>query len=363
MPRKPKQEKAKGVFEKPKGSGIWWIRYTDSDGKRRSESVGRFGDAKERYNARKLEIKTGTAIIPDRRRRSEAEEESGTRLTALIDHAVTFSKNNHTDSRNFIIRAEAWRTAFGSRLADSLKPAELSEWLERQMQQCGWSAATFNRHKAALSTIYRLAIQNSHVQSNPARLISQKRESRGRIRFLTEEEEARLREKIMEHRPHCAEQLDIALNTGMRKGEQFSIEWTEVDLRQEYIHLDKTKNGSDRYVYLNKTCMAALERLLEVRRKRGFEFPTLFYDHRGMPIKDPSEWFEKTCKEAKVFGVTWHVLRHTFASRLVMRGINLKTLQELMGHKTIAMTARYAHLAPGFLKDAVNKLDEKDEAA
>jgi len=74
-------------------------------------------------------------------------------------------------------------------------------------------------------------------------------------------------------------------------------------------------------------------------------------------ITSRSKTLRRACEEAKVVGVTWHILRHTFASRLVMAGVDLKTVQELMGHKTIAMTARYSHLSPGHLKSAINKLD------
>jgi site-specific recombinase XerD len=63
-------------------------------------------------------------------------------------------------------------------------------------------------------------------------------------------------------------------------------------------------------------------------------------------MADPREWFASACDEAKIEGVTWHTLRHTFASRLVMAGVGLKEVQDLMGHKTISMTARYAHLSP-----------------
>jgi site-specific recombinase XerD len=70
-----------------------------------------------------------------------------------------------------------------------------------------------------------------------------------------------------------------------------------------------------------------------------------------------------TCKEAGIEGVTWHILRHTYCSRLVMAGVDLKTAQELMGHKTLAMTARYAHLSPGHLKTAIQKLDRVSDAA
>jgi integrase len=77
----------------------------------------------------------------------------------------------------------------------------------------------------------------------------------------------------------------------------------------------------------------------------------------GYPLKTPREWFGASCSKASIVDFTWHCLRHTFASWLVMAGVGLRTVQELMGHKTIAMTCRYAHLAPQHQLDAVGNLD------
>jgi integrase len=348
MPRKQIIEKHKGVYEKYPGSDIWWIRYT-KDGKRVTESIGRHSDAVTIYQQRMTEKRTGELIPIGKSAR-------GVKFASLVDAALTFSEGNHRDQRNFKQRIEVAKEHFGQRAADSIKPNEIADWLSDMMEEHEWTAATFNRYKAAISKAYKLGMENSRVSTNPARFVSQRKESKGRIRFLTEDEATRLRAAIMEHRPHCSYQLDVALNTGMRKGEQFSATWSQVDFKQAYIHLDKTKNGSERYVHLNDTVVASLKALKEEHKSRKLDFDTLFFDRRNGSIKDPREWFASACDEAKIKGVTWHILRHTFASRLVMAGVDLRTVQELMGHKTIAMTARYAHLAPEHLRSAVNKL-------
>jgi integrase len=117
-------------------------------------------------------------------------------------------------------------------------------------------------------------------------------------------------------------QYDVAVHTGMRKGEQFTVTWDQVDFTHRYIYLDMTKNGSDRYVHLNRSALTALTQLKKEHVRLGLKFDSLFFDHRRQPIKDPSEWFEVACGEAKVKEATWHVLRHTHASRLVMAGCN-----------------------------------------
>jgi site-specific recombinase XerD len=118
-----------------------------------------------------------------------------------------------------------------------------------------------------------------------------------------------------------------------------------------------TKNGTDRFVTLNSAAVQVLRSLQERHKRLGLPpNSTLFHSKRGGLIKNPRKWFATALEQAKIKNVTWHTLRHTFASRLVMGGVDLKTVQELMGHKTIAMTARYAHLAPTHKLQALETL-------
>ena len=338
MPRKPKEQKHKGVYQKIKGSGIWWIRYVGLDGKRRTECIGNFGDAANLYEERKAAIRRG-AVMPVVHRR-------GARWATLVEDALTYSGENHLDKRNFKQRLEETLPEFGKRIAESITAAELREWLSEMKTDNEWSNATFNRYKAAFSKGFKLGMEENKVSRNPARLIPQFKEPLGRVRFLTDEEEVRLRRTLV-NRPNCIPQLDVALQTGMRKGEQFTVTPDQIDFKQKHIYLIKTKNGSDRYVHLNTEAMSVLRELIASRKGlRLGSGDTLFVGRNKAPISDPSEWFDNAVAEAKIEGVTWHTLRHTFASRLVMKGAGLKTVQTLMGHKTIAMTARYAHLSP-----------------
>ena len=118
-----------------------------------------------------------------------------------------------------------------------------------------------------------------------------------------------------------------------------------------------TENGTDRFVTLNSAAVQVLKDLQERHKRLGLPpDSTLFHSKRDGLIKNPCKWFATALEQAKINGVTWHTLRYTFASRLVMAGVDLKTVQELMGHKTIAMTARYAHLAPTHKLQALETL-------
>jgi site-specific recombinase XerD len=348
MPRKAKEKKHRGVFERDKGTGIYWVRFMDVDGKRKARCVGNFSDAVNFYEGEKVRIR--------KRILAPVAGHRGVRYGALVDEALKFSEASHRDQRVFAQRLEVTREQFGHRVADSITPADISEWFAKMVDERGWTPATINRYRAAMSKAFKIGIQNGKASSNPARLVPQRKEPAGKIRFLTDEEDARLR-KALQTRPHCLPQLDVALHTGMRKGEQFSLTWDQIDFAQKYIHLSVTKNGSDRYVSLNSEALRKLTALRETHACLKLpEDATLFVSRQGKPVSDPRAWFAAACDEAGIQGVTWHTLRHTFASRLVMAGVDLKTVQELMGHKTIAMTARYAHLSPGHKLSALEKL-------
>jgi site-specific recombinase XerD len=310
--------------------------------------VGTFGDAVNAYEENKARIRRGFLATPAQTR--------GVRYGQLVDDALRLNKVSSRDHRNFKQRLEVTREKFGHRVAESITPAEIGDWFAAMTDEREWAPATINRYRAAMSKAFKLGIQNRKINSNPARLVPQRKEPAGKIRFLTEDEERRLRAALKD-RPLCIPQLDVALHTGMRKSEQFSVTWDQVDFAQKYIHLSTTKNGSDRYVSLNSEALRVLRKLKETHARLRLPADlTLFVSWQKKPMSDPREWFAAACEEAKIENVTWHTLRHTFASRLVMAGVDLKTVQELMGHKTIAMTARYAHLSPEHKLSALERL-------
>jgi integrase len=174
-------------------------------------------------------------------------------------------------------------------------------------------------------------------------------EANGRIRYLTDAEEKTLRLVIAKRYPHRMPDLLIALGTGMRLSEQFGLTWEQIDLVRREINLDQTKNGSSRTIPMNQSVYKCFVEL----KKKG---PVPAENHLVFDTKNPRMWFHSALKEAKIERYRWHDHRHTFCSRLAMRGENLKVIQELAGHKTIQMSARYAHLGHTTLRAAVDGL-------
>jgi integrase len=332
--RRRTQAKATGVWEKVPGSGIWWIRYR-VDGKLKREKVGRKSDAIALYQQRKSEIRAGKKL-PDNLRAS------GIKFSELAKDILSYSEKHHRDTRNVSSRLERVLPSFGTRPAESIKPAEIDSWLALNCT----TAATANRYRSLFSLVFREALRNGKVTANPARLVRQRHENNGVIRWLTDDEEKRLRNVIDEKYPHRKPDLIISLGTGMRLSEQYGLTWNQVDFVRKEIRLSKSKNNSGWSIPLNAEVFAAFKKLEENRKERDTVFE----------IQNPKEWFHSALRLANIANYRWHDNRHTFCSRLAMRGVNLKVIQALAGHKTIGMTARYAHLDDAALRRAVDEL-------
>jgi integrase len=149
-------------------------------------------------------------------------------------------------------------------------------------------------------------------------------------------------------------EFDIALHTGMRPSEQYGLEWNRVDLTRNLITIPKSKNGATRHIPLNSVARAAFQELHKRTNGKG----CIFANIHGEALKGYKHWFEDAVSTAGLEDFTWYCLRHTFASRLVMAGVDIRTVAELMGHKNIQMTMRYAHLAPEYKLAAVERLTE-----
>jgi site-specific recombinase XerD len=224
---------------------------------------------------------------------------------------------------------------------------------ERQFEKENWAPATLNRYRALLSFTYRLAIRNGKAKENPARLVAHRTENNTRIRFLSAEEEQSLKKAIETICVDRMPEFELALHTGIRLSEQYKLQWKDVSLPLRVLTVSKSKNGSMRHVQLNRTAIKALEALRKLHSTSEFVCGG---------AREPRRWFESVLKDAKIAKFSWHCLRHTFASRLVMQGVDIRTVQELLGHKTISMAVRYSHLAPKHTLAAVERLDAVPES-
>jgi integrase len=181
------------------------------------------------------------------------------------------------------------------------------------------------------------------ISKNPAASVKRKTENNDKVRFLSDEEErALLRETHPRYHPH----LLLSIHTGIRMSEQYNLRWSQVDFGRRQIYLSRTKNGDARDVPLNATALDALQKL-----QAGSSSDSVFSE-----AGSPRGWFMAAIRRAGVKDYTWHCNRHTFASRLVMAGVDLHTVGELLGHRTAQMTKRYAHLSVNHKQSAVERI-------
>jgi integrase len=328
----------RGIWERVPGSGVWWVRWRDGDGRLHREKAGSKSIAISLLNKRREGRRIG-AKLPENLR------SAGVRFGVLADDIVTWSKAHHRDHKHTASRVEIIRADFGERIADSIKPQDIDVWLTRNTN----TPATSNRYRALFSLIFREALKNGKVKSNPARLIQQKREG-SVIRYLGEHEgeEEALRNTVRKHYPEREVEIDIAIGTGMRLSEQYGLTWGAVNLAAKEIRLSRTKNNSARTIPMSNSVFAAFTELRKRARKPKRTDPVF--------ASLPRYWFEDVLAKSKIAKFRWHDFRHTFCSRLAMAGKNLRVIQDLAGHKTIQMSARYAHLDKSSLREAVESL-------
>jgi integrase len=338
----------RGVYERNPGSGVWWIRWTDAHGRLHREKAGRRTDAQTLIAKRRTET-LQQKKLPEQFR-------SKVTFDSLCDDALEHSRatNNSKVTHDLELKIKKLRPIFGSSEAASISKQDIVRWLTQQTQMRDWSASTRNRWQAAFSLVFRVGIDNERIERNPAAQIRRKTENNVRVRFLSDKEEADLRQVMLRRCPAQMPTLDIALNTGMRAGEQFSLKWSQVDLERRIITLPKTKNGTVRHIPINSVVASAFADLRAKHRGGEDIFPSRRKD--GAALVSARGWFKPALKDSGIKGFTWHCLRHTFASRLVMAGVDIRTVGELLGHKTLSMTMRYAYLAPAHNAAAVDRL-------
>lgn len=269
------------------------------------------------------------------------------------DDALAYSKRNKRSYKTDVPRFASLKEWLGSYPADELTPQEIEKTLTRAAEKEKWAASTFNHYRSLMSLSYRLGIQNRKVSSNPVRSGTHRREDNNRVRFLTVEEEQKLRKVIAAKWASHMPELDLAINTGIRKGSQYGLPWDMVDFRGRMLNIPRTKNEKSVHVPLNDDAIAALRVVRDSGDGRGRVFQSA---KTGHPLGNGRHWFDDAVIEAGIKNFRWHDLRHTFASRLRMTGAPLEDIADLLGHKSLTMTRRYAHLGPNKLHAVVSLL-------
>jgi site-specific recombinase XerD len=344
----PKAEgKGRGVFERPAGSGVWWILFYDQDGRRHREKIGPKSLAVAAYRKRKTQVKEDKYF---------PESEKQVRLT--VKAAIKGYLDTHTENKSRpsdLGYAARWNEAFGDDRLETLTKADLLPWLQQRAADS--SPSTARHYLAFLRRVCRLAVENRLLTHDPTVGITMGPDKK-RDRYLTYEEEERLRPEIPANRWSLVE---IAYLTGMRQGEQFPLRRTQVDLKQRLIRLEESKGaklageGGPEYVRLNAQAVEVLRQQLA-----SHDSIWVWPNDAGTNHLDAHNWtqdtFKPACERAGVVDLRWHDLRHSFCSRLVNHGVELYDVMQLARHRDFKSAQRYAHLAEDRLRSAIEKV-------
>jgi integrase len=341
-------KKQRGIFEKVPGSDIWWVRFTGSDGRYHREKAGTWTAASNLLTKRKNEALQGKKLPETLRRRM-------VQFTELADDAICYIEKRYARPSDDVARMKLLKEHFTG-AAEAITPGQVESVLDALTEEKEWSASTRNHHHNLVSLAYRLGISNSKVKENPARAVQRESETGSqRVRFLTPAEEKKLREAIRGN-PVWTEhevEIDLAVNSGLRRGSMYrDLVWENVDLTERVAIIPVTKNGEQVVVPLNDVAMRALA----VFRSRGDGTGRVVRNAAGEVLSYNAHWFVPAVRAAGIRNFRWHDLRHTYASRLRQTGTPLGNIAELLGHKGLAMTRRYAHLSISNLHEAVSRI-------
>lgn len=347
---------AKGIYKRGQ---VYWIRYAGLDGKTVYESTKstKFKDAEQKLIDRKKLISLG--------QQPEIKKIDNHSFKELSEEYRKWAERQRSyKSKLYLIRQleESFGSLplrrFNTMLIEQFQSERAKKGcrqLKNEAEPRGNKPATINRLLATIKHMFTKAVEWEMVEEEIAKKVRRVKlleEKNGRLRYLSEEECETL---IGACDKHLKPVVMTALRTGMRKEEILSLTWDHVDLQNGFILLQDTKNGERREIPISETLRQLFRSL-----PRRLDSKHLFCDPKtGERYKDVKHAFTSACRRAKIIDFHFHDLRHTFASHLVMAGADLTTVKDLLGHKTLAMTLRYAHLAPSHKVKAVDLLDKK----
>lgn len=336
--------KDRGLLAKKDSTGktVWYVRLYHEGKERRFGSFSTKTAAREFYEKAKQEQQTGR-FFPER-----YQQGGYAKLEEVLEgYLAAFTGRSKRDEERFKKR---WMVIFPGARLNALTPTAL-ESARTQLAE-GRTPQTVNRYMGFLRRVLNKAVRDGKLASNPVSRIKMFREPAGKTRFLSPEEEGTLCEKI--GAPYAG-WVRLAILTGMRQMEQFSLRWEHVDIERGVLTLPSTKSGGVQYVRLNEEAKMLLQGFIP-GNKSVWVFPSENPDTHADPRNFYRRVYLPTVKAIGLDGVSWHSLRHTFASRLAMSGSTEGTIATLLRHSGTVLVRRYAHLSVSHLQDEIEKV-------
>lgn len=277
------------------------------------------------------------------------DESREAKLRDLTKVFLAYSKTNKKDYKLDEAKVKIIHSYFGEKtLASKITPKRIEDFKSFMSEK--YSNAYVNRYLACIKTIFNIGIKNELIKTTPMKAVKMMKEDNHKIRYLTADEEARLFKELPEHLKPI---VICALQTGLRKSNILQLRWELVDLEFRFIEVLAQQNKGHKIIKI-PISDKLLETLESLPKNSEYVFAN---PDTGKPYRDISEGFKNACGRANIENFRFHDLRHTVATRLVEKGIDLRVVQEIMAHSTIVTTQRYMHPTPKRKLEAISVLN------
>lgn len=318
-----------------------------SKSKSQSKTFSKLSDARKWVNEIESSIAHTSAAPKDKT------------IGGMIDRFLCENPLNEVQMENKGVHLNRWKREIGDMslaevtpdIIGQIKIKLLSEKTHRKIKR---SNGTVARYLASLSSVYTIAVNEwQWATDNPVRKVKKPKESRGRVRFLDDDERRRLLAECQKSKnPHLYICTVLALSTGMRYSELMNLTWRDVNMQKGFVILHQTKNGERRRIPLSRI---ALSLLSKHSKKSALLFPSSNDKTKHAELRTA---FENALKRAYIEDFHWHDLRHSAASYLTMNGASLAEVAEILGHKTLQMVKRYSHLSDSHVSKVVSDMND-----
>jgi integrase len=331
-----------GIYT-PKNRNGYWISWTDAQGRRRRRktNASTLSQARSARAAELVRVEHAKAL---------GFSPPGQDTMAEVSARFLSHQKARLTARAFVREEGIVSGHLAPFLAGpiaSIRRVDIQRYITKRSPEV--SAHSVQKELSILKHMLRLAVEWEIVPFNVSQGVKAPRVPAGRVRYLQPGE---LRAVLGASPEWLRPLVALAACTGMRRSELLGLRWLDVDLENGRVMLAQTKNGEGRIVYLNETAKAAIRSLS--LRSDVCSTDLLFGGFTGEQV---SMAFARVCKRLGISDFRFHDLRHTAASWLRMQGADIHTVAQLLGHKDLRMAARYQHLSPAFLADAVARLD------